>query len=232
MELPIGMTLAAVVRLLCAEFGSQSILLVMPVVYIARQLLGELLPKEVRGNLANVYLSAMHALVAAIDARDRYTRMHTANVMTLALDIGRRMQLSEDEMEGLHVAALFHDVGKLWIPEHILLRPGKLDSDQFTKIQCHPALGQRMLDNVNFPWSVGSIVRSHHERWDGAGYPDRLAGQEIPEGACILAVTPLYLGFHPNFTFYVAPPPPDSDAVWQKTSVILSSGRRCASSTL
>ena len=192
MELPIGMTLAVAVRLLYAVFGSQPILLVMPVVYIARQSLGELLPKEVRGNLANVYLSAMHALVAAIDARDRYTRMHTANVMTLALDIARRMKLSEDEMEGLQVAALFHDVGKLWIPEHILLRPGKLDTEQFAKIQCHPALGQRMLDNVNFPWSVGSIVRGHHERWDGTGYPDGLKGEEIPASARILCMADVF----------------------------------------
>jgi diguanylate cyclase (GGDEF)-like protein len=192
MELPLGMTLAAGVRLLYAVFGSQSILLVMPVVYIARQLLGELLPKEVRGNLANVYLSAMHALVAAIDARDRYTRMHTANVMSLALGIGRRMQLSEDEMEGLQVAALFHDVGKLWIPEHILLRPGKLDTEQFAKIQCHPGLGQRMLDNVNFPWSVGSIVRGHHERWDGTGYPDGLKGEAIPISARILCMADVF----------------------------------------
>ena len=192
MELALGMTLAAAVRLLSTIFDSQAILLVMPVVYMARQLLDELLPKESGKNLADVYLSAMQALVGAIDARDRYTRMHTSNVTTLALSLGRRMQLSDEEMEGLRVASLFHDVGKLWIPEHILLRPGKLDQDQLAKVQSHPALGQRMLDAVNFPWSVGEIVRSHHERWDGTGYPDHRKGDEIPLAARILCLADVF----------------------------------------
>lgn len=192
MELVIGMALASAARFLYSVFDSQAILLAVPVVYVVRQLLEEAQPTRARGNLSEVYLSAMHALVGAIDARDRYTRMHTANVMTLALGIGRRMHLTEDEMEGLQVAALFHDIGKLWIPEHILLRPGKLDSDQFAKIQCHPALGQRMLDNVSFPWSVGNIVRSHHERWDGTGYPDHLKGEDIPITARILCMADVF----------------------------------------
>lgn len=192
MELALGMTLAAAVRLLSTTFDSQAILLVMPVVYMARQLLDELLPSPSRKHLADVYLAAMQALVGAIDARDRYTRMHTSNVTTLALSIGRRMQLSDQDMECLRVGALFHDIGKLWIPEHILLRPGKLDPDQLSKVQGHPALGQRMLDSVNFPWSVGEIVRGHHERWDGTGYPDNLKGDEIPRAARILCLADVF----------------------------------------
>lgn len=198
MDLGIGFALAATVKFLHASFDSAPMLLALPVVYLARQWFSEQMPAdkpstvELKGDLSNVYMSAMHALVSAIDARDRFTRMHTTNVVMLAMSLGHKLGLAEDEMEGLKNAALFHDIGKLWVPEHILLKPGKLDQKQVAKIQCHPALGQRILDNVNFPWSVGEIVRSHHERWDGTGYPDHLKGEKIPLGARILCLADVF----------------------------------------
>ncbi len=197
-DLATGFGLAAIAKFLYATLDCVPLLLALPVVYLARQWFSEQAPadtpasSEPRNDLSGAYQSATHALVAAIDARDRFTRMHTTNVVLLAASLARKMGLSDDEIEGLETAALFHDIGKLWVPEHILLKPGKLDQKQFAKIQCHPALGQRIMDNVNFPWQVGSIVRSHHERWDGTGYPDHLKGEEIPIGARILCLADVF----------------------------------------
>lgn len=196
-DLAIGFALAALVRIIHSEMNTMPILLALPAVYLARQLFGAQMPTAIiqancAQDMSNVYQSAMQALVSAIDARDRFTRMHTANVGMLAQAIGRRMGLSEQDMDCLETACLFHDIGKLWIPEHILLKPGKLDQKQLAKIQCHPALGQRILDTVSFPYPVGEIVRGHHERWDGAGYPDHLKGTDIPLGARILCLADVF----------------------------------------
>lgn len=198
-DLAVGFGLAAAVSFIDKSFEVHAIVLALPVVYLVRLLFNEHIHQMVSSvgvgasdNLAGVYMSAIHALVHAIDSRDRFTRMHTSNVVELSLSIARKMALSEDEMEGLKTAALFHDIGKLWVPEHILLRPGKLDEEQMAKMQCHPALGQRILDNVNFPWPIGEIVRSHHERWDGTGYPDHLEGELIPLGGRVLCLADVF----------------------------------------
>ena len=197
-DLAVGFGFAAATALVCSALGVDAAALALPVVYLSWVLLTEQVRHALSandctdGNMASVYLSAMSALVNAIDARDRFSRQHTTNVVSMSLAIGRRMGLSEDDLEGLRTAAMFHDIGKLWVPEHILLRPGKLDQEQLSKIQCHPALGQRILDHVNFPWSIGEIIRSHHERWDGTGYPDRLRGERIPLAARILCLADVF----------------------------------------
>ncbi|MDI6829644.1 MAG: HD domain-containing protein, partial [Armatimonadota bacterium] len=142
--------------------------------------------------LADVYLSTLQSLVTAIDAKDRFARSHTANVETIATAIAEEMELSSSEIEGVRTAAILHDVGKLGVPEHVLLKPGKFDPQDMTTIQTHATLGQKILDSVSFPWPVGAMIRSHHERWDGTGYPDGLKGEEIPLGARILAIADVY----------------------------------------
>lgn len=198
-ELALGFGLAAAIRFTYSLCPSEFVLLVGPVVYLTKQFLDELLANDKLGrsgdkpqDLSVLYAEAMNALVAAIDARDRFTRMHTTNVLKLSLAIGRRMKLSSSDMEALKLAALFHDIGKLWVPEHILLRPGKLDPEQYAKMQDHPAMGQRILDKVHFPWPIGAIIRSHHEWWDGSGYPDKVNGEQIPLGARILCLADVF----------------------------------------
>jgi len=177
---------------------SELVPLVIPIVYLAKQSMDDLLStckfnasKDGQDG-ADLYQVMAHSLVAAVDARDRFARAHTANVTKLTLSIARRMDIPADGIEGLRIAALLHDIGKLWVPEHILLKPGKLTPDQFDKIKNHPALGQKILSGVSFPWPIGGVIRSHHERWDGSGYPDRLEGEEIPLGARIVCLADVY----------------------------------------
>ena len=97
------------------------------------------------------------------------------------------LAMTEDEIEALRAAALLHDIGKLAVPEHIINKPGKLTPEEFEKMKIHPIVGSEILERVAFPYPVAPIVRSHHERWDGTGYPDGLKHEEIPIGARILA---------------------------------------------
>ena len=97
------------------------------------------------------------------------------------------MGLTKTELNALRAASLLHDIGKLAVPEHIITKPGKLTPQEFEKMKIHPVVGAEILEQVNFPYSVAPIVRAHHERWDGNGYPLGLAGEEIPLGARILS---------------------------------------------
>ena len=108
-------------------------------------------------------------------------------MQTYALEIGKEIGLSHDEIEALRAAALLHDIGKLAVPEHILSKPGRLTPDEFEKMKIHPIVGAEIVERANFPYPVAPIVRSHHERWNGEGYPDGLKGEEIPIGARILS---------------------------------------------
>jgi diguanylate cyclase (GGDEF)-like protein/putative nucleotidyltransferase with HDIG domain len=108
-------------------------------------------------------------------------------VRTYAVEIAKELNLSSDETEALRAAALLHDIGKLAVPEQIISKPGRLTPEEFEKMKVHPLVGAEILERVAFPYAVAPIVRSHHERWDGSGYPDGLRGLEIPIGARILA---------------------------------------------
>ena len=132
--------------------------------------------------------AAMESLSATVDARDAYTAGHSRRVQQLALAIGRELGLSAAELDLLGQAALFHDIGKLAIPDAILLKPSTLSSEEWTLMQRHADEGARIIDRLGFLGDAVPAIRHHHERWDGAGYPDALVGEEIPLGARIIHV--------------------------------------------
>ena len=144
--------------------------------------------KEHGRQMADLYLSIIEALALAIDAKDRTTQRHVRRVQTFAVELGRVMGLPAAEIEALKAGALLHDIGKLAVPEYILCKPGKLTRDEFEKMSIHPRIGAEILETVHFPFPLSSVVRSHHEKFDGTGYPDRLKGEEIPMAARILSV--------------------------------------------
>jgi len=138
--------------------------------------------------IAELHLRAIEALAVAIDAKDNTTHQHLQRVVLYADAIGQDLKLSDDEMKALRAAALLHDIGKLAVPEYIISKPGRLTEEEFEKMKIHTVVGAEILERVRFPYPVVPIVRSHHERWNGTGYPDGLKGIEIPVGARILAV--------------------------------------------
>jgi putative nucleotidyltransferase with HDIG domain len=142
--------------------------------------------------LNNAYRGTALVLGDVVEADDGYTGEHCRSVVELALSVGAHLGLSAERRRDLEFGALLHDVGKIAIPKEIINKPGKLDPDEWTTIQTHTIEGQKMLDRVGgFMHEVGLIVRSHHERWDGGGYPDGLAGEAIPlRPASSRAVTP------------------------------------------
>jgi putative nucleotidyltransferase with HDIG domain len=168
-------------------------LLVLPTIYLAyRYYRRRSVELEARENYANktkaLHLRAIEGLALAVEAKDNLnTRGHLRRVQVYSLAIGREMGLSESELEALHAGALLHDIGKLAVPDHILTKPGKLTREEFAKMKVHPVVGAEIVDQVQFPYPVAPIVRSHHERWDGSGYPYGLKGGEIPIGGRILS---------------------------------------------
>jgi diguanylate cyclase (GGDEF)-like protein/putative nucleotidyltransferase with HDIG domain len=132
--------------------------------------------------------AAMESLSATVDARDAYTAGHSRRVQQLALAIGRELGLSQAELDLLGHAALFHDIGKLAIPDAILLKPASLDADEWALMHRHADEGARIIDRLGFLDDAVPAIRHHHERFDGTGYPDRLEGEDIPLGARIIHV--------------------------------------------
>jgi putative nucleotidyltransferase with HDIG domain len=142
--------------------------------------------------LSSANLSFATALVATLDARDRYTAGHSAAVAIYARDIARRMGLSEADQELVHLCGLVHDVGKIGLPAGLLEKPGALTLEERRQMERHSEIGEGILRNVDDYARIAEIVRHHHERVDGNGYPDRLAGDDIPLLARIIAVADAY----------------------------------------
>ncbi len=138
--------------------------------------------------MAKLHLETIEALATAIDARDQTTHEHVRRVQIYAESTARLFGLSEAEIQALRAGALLHDIGKLAVPDHILNKPGRLTPGEFEKMKIHTIVGAEILSRVNFPYPVVPLVRSHHERWDGKGYPDELKGDAIPITARILTV--------------------------------------------
>ena len=134
-----------------------------------------------------LHLRTIEGLALAIDAKDHTTHQHLNRVRTYAVEIAKDLDLNEEEIDALRAAALLHDIGKLAVPDHIINKPGRLTPAEFEKMKIHPIVGAEILEKVAFPYPVAPIVRAHHEKWNGSGYPDGLKGEEIPIGARILA---------------------------------------------
>lgn len=143
-------------------------------------------------NLQDAFVGTIRSLAETIDAKDTYTRGHSERVSLYAEAIARGLGLQGAELQTIRYAGYLHDVGKIGIPDAILSKPGKLTIDEFNIIKKHPVLSEKILTPVNFPFPVQSIVRHHHERYDGKGYPDGLGGEENPLGARILFVADAY----------------------------------------
>src|SRR5260370_1774508 len=172
--------------------GWQSSLLIFPVIYWIyrsyRLYLGRLEDEKKHvEDMAGLHLRTIEALALAIEAKDDTTHGHLRRVELYAVEIGKELGLSDSELQALRAAALLHDIGKLAVPEHIISKPRRLSAVEFEKMKIHPVVGAAILEKVEFPYPVAPIVRSHHEKWDGSGYPEGLAGENIPIGARILA---------------------------------------------
>ena len=147
---------------------------------------------EHRERFDRLSLQLVHTLAGAIDAKDAYTNGHSERVATYAREIARRAGKSESVQENIYLIGLLHDVGKIGIPDTILNKPGKLTDEEYAVIKTHPLQGDKILRNISeFP-ELAIGARWHHERYDGYGYPDGIAGEQIPEEARIIAVADAY----------------------------------------
>ena len=142
--------------------------------------------------MATIHMNTIESLAIAIDAKDQTTHGHVRRTQIYASELGRLFVVSESEMQALFAGALLHDIGKLAVPEYILNKPGKLTEAEFAKMKIHPTVGGDILRRVNFPYPVEDIVRYHHEKWDGKGYPKGLKGEAIPLVARIISVVDFY----------------------------------------
>ena len=142
--------------------------------------------------MANIHMNTIESLAIAIDAKDQTTHGHVRRTQIYASEMGRLLKVGGKEVQALFAGALLHDIGKLAVPEYILNKPGKLTEAEFAKMKIHPTVGGDILRRVNFPYPVEDIVRYHHEKWDGSGYPKGLKGEAIPLVARIISVVDFY----------------------------------------
>src|SRR5213078_4794372 len=189
----VGAAFAGMLGWFNRAFGWETSLLIVPVIYLIyrsyRLYLGKLEDEKRHvEEMANLHLRTIEALALAIEAKDHTTHDHLQRVRVYAIEVAKELAVSPGEMEALHAAALLHDIGKLAVPEHIISKPGRLTPEEFDKMKIHPTVGAEILERVRFPYPVAPIVRAHHEKWDGSGYPNGLKGEGIPIGARILAV--------------------------------------------
>jgi diguanylate cyclase (GGDEF)-like protein/putative nucleotidyltransferase with HDIG domain len=142
--------------------------------------------------IAVLHMNTIESLAIAIDAKDQTTHGHVRRTQIYATEMGKLLKVTESELRALVAGALLHDIGKLAVPEYILNKPGKLTESEFAKMKIHPTVGGDILKRVNFPYPVEDIVRFHHEKWDGSGYPKGLRGKDIPLVARIISVVDFY----------------------------------------
>jgi putative nucleotidyltransferase with HDIG domain len=188
----VGAAAAGLVHFLNRHIGWQSSLLILPPIYLLyrsyRLYLGKLeTEKKHAEQVSSLHLRTIEALALAIEAKDETTGEHLQRVRVYAMELAKDLGLSADETEALRAASVLHDIGKLAVPEHIISKPGKLTPEEFEKMKIHPIVGAEILEQVHFPYPVVPIVRAHHEKWDGSGYPNGLVGEDIPIGARILS---------------------------------------------
>lgn len=189
----VGAMVAVLADIIGAQYGWLTSLLLIPAVYTvyraycAQRAIVRDREEHVR-EVEGLYMRTIEGLSMAIEAKDEGTHEHLMRVRVYVGELGRLMKLEPVEMQALEIAAFLHDIGKLAVPEQILNKPGRLTPGEFEKVKIHTVVGADILERVKFPYPVVPIVRSHHEAWDGSGYPDGLKGCEIPIGARILSV--------------------------------------------
>jgi diguanylate cyclase (GGDEF)-like protein/putative nucleotidyltransferase with HDIG domain len=188
----VGAGVAGAISWFDHAFNWETSLLFVPAMYIIyrsyRLYLGKLEDEKRHvEEIANLHLRTIEALALAIEAKDQTTHDHLQRVRIYAIEVAKELGMSGTDLEALHAAALLHDIGKLAVPEHIIAKPGKLTPEEFEKMKIHTVVGADILERVRFPYPVVPIVRAHHEKWDGSGYPYGLKGAEIPIGARILS---------------------------------------------
>jgi diguanylate cyclase (GGDEF)-like protein/putative nucleotidyltransferase with HDIG domain len=148
--------------------------------------------RERAQQMADLNAAVIASFAMAIDAKDQHTHGHTQRVRDIAVMIAQDMGLSQDEIDALKTAAMLHDIGKLAVPDYILSKPAPLTDEEMKKVHTHTMVGAAILESVKFPWPVVPIIRSHHEWYDGTGYPDKTSGVQISLGARILSVADVY----------------------------------------
>jgi diguanylate cyclase (GGDEF)-like protein/putative nucleotidyltransferase with HDIG domain len=188
----LGAGIAGVIGWFNRKFNWETSLLFVPAIYIIyrsyRLYLGKLEDEKRHvEEIADLHLRTIEALALAIEAKDQTTHDHLQRVRIYAIEVAKELGMGGTELEALHAASLLHDIGKLAVPEHIIAKPGRLTPEEFEKMKIHTIVGAEILERVRFPYPVVPIVRAHHEKWDGSGYPYGLKGEEIPIGARILS---------------------------------------------
>ena len=145
-----------------------------------------------RANLERISVATLEALVNALEAKDPYLRGHSARVANLAATVAAEMSLSEEDVELVRTAGRLHDIGKIGVREEILSKQGPLTDEEFEHVKNHTVTGSQILAPLSHLKHIIDVVRSHHERWDGKGYPDGLASESIPIGARIIGAVEIY----------------------------------------
>jgi diguanylate cyclase (GGDEF)-like protein/putative nucleotidyltransferase with HDIG domain len=188
----VGAGIAGAIGWFNRAFNWETSLLFVPAMYLIyrsyRLYLGKLEDEKRHvEEMADLHLRTIEALALAIEAKDQTTHDHLQRVRIYAIAVAKELGMKGSDLEALHAAALLHDIGKLAVPEHIISKPGRLTPEEFEKMKIHTVVGAEILERVRFPYPVVPIVRAHHEKWDGSGYPYGLKGLEIPIGARILS---------------------------------------------
>jgi diguanylate cyclase (GGDEF)-like protein/putative nucleotidyltransferase with HDIG domain len=188
----VSVSLAWIVHITTERLGWAFGLALLPPLYLVyrsiRLYFGKMEQERAHAeNLASLHLRTIEALATAIEAKDECTGDHLRRVQVYSLEVAKHLGLSSDEVDALQAASILHDIGKLAVPDYIISKPGKLTPDEFDKMKVHTVVGAEILEQVAFPYPVAPIVRSHHEKWDGSGYPDGLKAESIPIGARILS---------------------------------------------
>jgi len=174
---------------------------------------------ETRGlyeSLEKGYLETIVALANAIDSKDAYTRGHSQRVGDIAVEIGRELGLTERELKHLHYGGILHDIGKIGIVESILCKQAKLTDPEMAIMRQHPEIGASIIEPVTLLAPVAAAVRSHHENWDGTGYPDKSQGEDIPLVARIVAAADTFDACTSTRPYQKAMPLPEAMAVMDR----------------
>lgn len=144
--------------------------------------------KKINEELEKAYLESIETLRYTVEAKDTYTRGHSDRVSAFSVLIAKKLNLSEEDLRTIQIGGLFHDIGKIGVPDSILLKESKLTDDEYSEIKNHPSIGAHILSTATIFKDMIPIVKHHHERYDGNGYPGRLKGEEIPYLARIAAI--------------------------------------------